>query len=69
LRVRLARENGRDWLQLTVAPASRRTIGWAADVLWRGVRAGIERNNRYDFTALDNVIYTLGVERRLGPAE
>ena len=65
LRVRLANESD-DWLQLTLAPASRRTLGWAVDVKARGVRLGIERNSRYDFTNLDNVIYTIGYERTLG---
>ncbi len=67
LRVRLATERN-DWLQLVLAPASRRTLGWAVDVKWRWVRAGVERNNRYDFTTLDNIIYTLGFELEL-PSE
>jgi hypothetical protein len=61
LRLRLA--NGRnDWLQATVAPASRRTLGWAFDAKVRRFRLGVERNNRYDFTRLDNVVWTMGVE-------
>jgi len=64
LRLRLA--NGRnDWLQATVAPASRRTLGWALDAKLRLLRVGVERNNRYDFTRLDNVVWTLGVEAPL----
>lgn len=64
-RVRFATERD-DWVQFTVAPASRRTIGGAVDVKWRVLRAGIERNSRFDFTDLDNVIGTLGVEFPLG---
>lgn len=61
VRVRLANE-ANDWVQATVAPASRRTIGWALDAKWRWIRAGLERNSRYDFTDADNVITTLGFE-------
>lgn len=61
MRVRLA--NGRnDWLQATVSPASQRTVGWALDGKLGWVRAGVERNNRYDFTDKDNVILTVGLE-------
>ncbi len=63
-RVRLANEQD-DWVQLTVAPASHRTLGWAADVKWRGIRAGVERNSRYDFTTNDNLVFTIGLERAL----
>ncbi len=66
LRVRLANE-GNDWVQATVAPASRRTLGWAFDIRKSWLRLGVERNSRYDFTNLDNVIYTIGFERELGP--
>jgi hypothetical protein len=65
-RVRLADE-ANDWLQLTAAPAVRRTLGWAVDAKWRALRLGVERNSRYDFTRRDNVIYTVGLERPLGP--
>jgi hypothetical protein len=61
LRVRLATERN-DWLQATLAPASRRTIGWALDAKLRWLRIGVERNDRFDFTTLDNVIWTAGVE-------
>ncbi len=61
LRVRLA-DWRNDWLQVVVAPASRRTLGWALDAKVRWLRLGVERNNRYDFTDLDNVVWTLGVE-------
>lgn len=61
VRVRLASERN-DWVQATLAPASRRTVGWAVDVKLRGLRLGIERNNRYDFTNLDNTVYTVGFE-------
>jgi hypothetical protein len=66
LRVRLANESN-DWVQATIAPASRRTLGWAFDLKKSWLRLGVERNSRYDFTNLDNVIYTVGFERRLGP--
>ena len=66
LRVRLANEQN-DWVQLTVAPASERTLGWAVDVKQGWLRFGVERNSRYDFTALDNVIYSVGIEFPLGP--
>lgn len=61
VRVRLANE-ANDWLQLTVAPASKSTLGWAVDVKKRWVRLGVERNNRYDFTTNDNTIVTAGFE-------
>lgn len=61
LRVRLANE-ANDWVQATVAPASRRTFGWALDGKFHWLRAGVERNSRFDFTTRDNVIITLGVE-------
>jgi len=64
MRVRFADESNH-WVQATVAPASERTIGWAFDAKWGWLRAGVERNNRFDFTDLDNTIFTLGVERAL----
>jgi len=64
VRVRLANESN-DWLQLTVAPATERTIGWATDVKYRSLRLGVEHNSRYDFTDVDNIIYTIGFEREL----
>ena len=64
LRVRLANE-ANDWFQLTFAPASRRTVGWAVDGKKRWLRLGVERNNRYDFTRLDNTIFTVGFELAL----
>jgi hypothetical protein len=66
VRVRLATESY-DWIQATVAPASKGSIGWAFDVRVRGVRLGVEHNNKYDFTNLDNTIYTVGFERAYGP--
>ena len=68
MRVRLANE-ANDWVQVTVAPASRRTLGWAVDVKRGWVRLGVERNNRFDFTRLDNTIVTAGVEVDLSPRE
>ena len=65
LRVRLANEED-DWFQLTLAPASRRTFGWAVDIKKRWLRLGIERNNRYDFTGIDATTYTVGFQRTLG---
>lgn len=61
MRVRFANEQN-DWLQFTLAPATERTIGWAVDVKKGWVRAGIERNDRYDFTNVDNLIFTIGFE-------
>lgn len=61
LRARFANESN-DWFQVTVAPASRKTIGWAADAKLRFVRLGVERNSRFDFTTRDNVIFTAGIE-------
>jgi len=43
-------------------PASKRTFGWAVDVKARWLRLGVERNNRYDFTRVDNDIFTVGFE-------
>jgi hypothetical protein len=68
VRLRLANE-ANDWFQVTVAPASRRTIGWAVDGKKRWLRLGVERNNRYDFTQLDNTIYTAGFELALPRTE
>ena len=64
LRVRLATE-ANDWVQVTVAPASERTLGWAVDTKVRWLRLGVERNSRFDFTDLDNTIYTIGFELAL----
>jgi hypothetical protein len=64
LRVRLANERN-DWLQFTLAPASKRTLGWAADTRLHGLRLGVERNSRFDFSTRDNLIFTLGVELAL----
>jgi hypothetical protein len=61
LRLRLAFEET-NWLQYTLAPASKGSIGWAVDVKKRWLRAGVEHNSRYDFTRLDNVIFTVGIE-------
>ena len=61
MRVRMATERN-DWAQLTLAPASERTFGWAADVKYRWLRLGVERNSRYDFTTRDNIVYTVGAE-------
>ena len=61
LRVRLASPRN-DWLQFTLVPASRRTLGFAADLKYGWLKAGVERNSRYDFTTRDNLITTLGVE-------
>ena len=66
LRARLANE-GNDWFQVTVAPASKRTFGWAVDAKYGWLRLGVERNNRYDFTSVDNTIYTVGFEHALAP--
>ncbi len=66
VRVRLA-DWRNDWVQATVAPASRRTLGWALEAKLRWLRLGVERNNRYDFTLLDNVVWTVGVEGPLAP--
>ena len=66
LRLRLANETN-DWVQFGVAPASMRTWGWSVDVKYKGVRMGVEKNNRWDFAVLDNTVFTLGFERTLGP--
>jgi hypothetical protein len=66
LRVRLANERN-DWVQATIAPASERTTGWALDAKLRWLRAGVERNSRYDFTNLNNIIFTAGFELNLDP--
>jgi hypothetical protein len=65
MRVRLASESN-DWVQFTVAPASRRTIGWAVDAKQSWLKLGVERNNRFDFTTADNTIYSVGVEFPVG---
>jgi hypothetical protein len=61
LRLRLATESN-DWVQFTLAPASRRTLGWAVDLKQRWLKLGVERNSRYDFTRADNTIYSVGIE-------
>jgi hypothetical protein len=61
VRARIASERN-DWVQFTLVPASQRTIGWAVDAKSGWLKAGIERNSRFDFTTRDNVITTLGVE-------
>jgi hypothetical protein len=64
IRVRLANERN-DWVQGAIVPQSKRTNGWALDAKIHWVRLGIERNSRYDYTTVDNVIVTLGVEFEL----
>lgn len=66
VRLRIANESN-DWVQATIAPASRRTLGWAFDVKKSWLRLGVERNSRYDFTNADNTILTVGAEIPLGP--
>jgi len=66
MRVRLANERN-DWVQATIAPASERTLGWALDAKLRWLRAGVERNSRYDFTNLDSTTLTVGFEPNLDP--
>jgi hypothetical protein len=66
LRVRLANERN-DWFQVTGVPTTDRTFGWAVDFKYRWLRAGVERNSRYDFTDLDNTITTIGFEIPWGP--
>jgi hypothetical protein len=66
VRLRLAFEET-NWIQYTVAPASRRSLGWAIEAKKGPMRAGIERNSRYDFARLDNTIVTIGFEVPLGP--
>jgi hypothetical protein len=66
MRVRLANE-ANDWVQVTLAPASQQTLGWAIDVKKRWVRLGYERNNRYDFTQVNNDIFTVGFEVEIPP--
>ena len=65
MRVRLANERN-DWVQATLAPASERSLGWALDGKYGWAVAGIERNSRYDFTDVDNLIFTFGVEFVVG---
>lgn len=64
MRVRLANE-ANDWVQVTLSPASQQSLGWAIDVKKRWVRLGYERNNRYDFTQVNNDIFTVGFELTL----
>ena len=66
MRVRIATERN-DWIQASFVPQSKRTNGWALDAKIRWLRVGFERNNRYDYTTLDNAIITLGVEFELPP--
>jgi hypothetical protein len=61
VRARLATE-ANDWVQFTLAPASKRTVGWAVDAKFRWLKLGVERNSRFDFTNLDNTIWTAGLE-------
>lgn len=68
MRARFANESN-DWLQLTFAPASERSLGWAVDAKIKFLRVGIERNSRYDFTDADNFITTVGAEFPLGRRE
>jgi hypothetical protein len=64
MRVRLANERN-DWVQATFAPADQRTAGWALDAKLHWLRLGVERNSRYDFTLLNNTIFTAGFELNL----
>jgi hypothetical protein len=66
MRVRVANERN-DWIQATLAPASERSLGWALDAKWGWAIVGVERNSRYDFTDVDNLVFTAGVEFVVGP--
>jgi hypothetical protein len=66
LRLRWASASN-DWLQVTLAPASERTFGWALDVKRRWLKLGVERNSRYDFTSRDNTVFSAGFEVPLRP--
>ncbi|HYM80754.1 MAG TPA: hypothetical protein VEY91_04990 [Candidatus Limnocylindria bacterium] len=68
VRARWASESN-DWLQVTLAPASQRSFGWAVDGKRGWLRLGIERNSRYDFTSRDNTVFTAGFEVPLGRPE
>lgn len=68
LRVRLANEQN-DWVQVGFAPATERTNGWSVDAKKWWLRVGVESNSRYDFTDLDNIIYTIGFGLDLKPRE
>jgi hypothetical protein len=62
MRLRLAFEET-NWVQYTLAPASKGTLGWAIDLKKAWLRLGVEHNSRFDFvTTLDNTIFTAGVE-------
>jgi len=68
MRVRIANESN-DWAQVTIAPATHRSFGWAVDGKLHWLRLGIERNSRYDFTDRDNLIFTAGFEVPLHRSE
>ena len=68
LRARIASESN-DWLQLTVAPASERSLGWAVEGKRGWVRGGFERNSRFDFTDVNSITVTFGVEVPLSQPE
>ena len=49
-------------VSLLLASTTDRALGWSIDAKARWLRAGVERNSRYDFTNVDNLIFTLGFE-------
>jgi len=66
MRWRLADERN-DWVQLGFTPSFEGASGWSAVAKWRWLKTAVEANHRYDFTAVDNVIYTAGVDVPLQP--
>jgi hypothetical protein len=66
LRLRGANESN-DWVQLTIAPTTQLSLGWSFEARVKGVRFGIEKNSRYDFTNTDNLVFSLGYDHDLGP--
>ena len=63
---RLASEHA--YLQVGLTPAEARPPGYFAMAKYHWLVAGYEKNSRYDFSNLDNRIYTLGLELPLPSA-
>jgi len=60
--------NDHAYLQLGITPAEGRPPGYFAVAKYHWLVAGYEKNSRYDFSNLDNRIYTLGFELPLPDA-
>ena len=58
---------GRDWFEVTLAPRTDGVVNYAARLRWRGLLAGIAREDDFDFSRLDRRVLILGFDFDLNP--